>query len=129
MVRIERLKLGVQRRPSPRAEPTWAVAVFGTLSDVLEAIQTFDASTAAALPTIACVPLPKLENLFGPTHSTHSVALDLGQSCPGKRCDYQLHLSRVADAHTGKNWTPFRCMCPLASAYPSFEAKVLVRIL
>ena len=104
------------------------VAIFVTFSsDVLEATQTFDTSKDAGLPTVACVPLSKLKKLFGPTHSTHSVTLDLGQShlfpgrdCPrssvtldlgqsrpGKRCDYQLHLSRVAGAHTGKTLESF----------------------
>lgn len=84
------------------------VAIFVTFSsDVLEATQTFDTSKDAGLPTVACVPLSKLKKLFGPTHSTHSVTLDLGQSRPGKRCDYQLHLSRVAGAHTGKTLESF----------------------
>ena len=84
------------------------VAIFVTFSsDVLEATQTSDTSKDAGLPTIACVPLSKLKKLFGRTHSTHSVALDLGQSRPGKRCDYQLHLSRVAGAHTGKTLDSF----------------------
>ena len=95
------------------------VAIFGTFpSDVLEATQTFDASKATGLPTIACVPLSKLKKLFGPTHRTHGVARDLGQSRLGKRCDYQLHLSRVADAHTGKTLDSFYVHMPTCFSTP-----------